>query len=268
MIGKIFTLALMFFAGTSSALANCPDDNSAHVDIYPSSNQLPENLLRIYVYFPRPMGMDEGLKNVMLLSHTGRSINGVFLSNREDLWSPDRRRLTLLLDPGRVKTGLLAHEALGHALVYEQSYVLVVSGAALDAMGCPLGEDTQHRFTVAPPDKDRPDPESWELIIPSAHSKQALTVLLGSPHDHLSLAFRLRVVGPNGDVIPGKISLGPREESWKFTPRMPWRVSTYTLTIEDNLEDLAGNRPGALFDQPLNHQSKSWTSRLRFVPKT
>ncbi|MEL7204628.1 MAG: hypothetical protein AAGL19_10685, partial [Pseudomonadota bacterium] len=98
------TLAAFWVAG--SALAACPDANDGHADFYPTAERLPENLLRIYVYFPRAMGKQEGVEIVQLLDDKGDPMPDVFLANRSDLWSPDRHRLTVLLDPGRVKTGL------------------------------------------------------------------------------------------------------------------------------------------------------------------
>ncbi|MEM9107755.1 MAG: hypothetical protein AAGC96_19105, partial [Pseudomonadota bacterium] len=101
-----------------------------------------------------------------MLDGSGKPISGVFLSNRDDLWSPERRRLTLLLDPGRVKTGLFANSQMGRALVVGKAYSFEVSGKALDADGCPLGMDTSHAFTVTAADLDPPDPARWALTKP------------------------------------------------------------------------------------------------------
>ncbi|MEL7218322.1 MAG: hypothetical protein AAGK01_07815 [Pseudomonadota bacterium] len=103
------------------------------MDVYPTAQLLPENLLRFYVYYPRAMSASAGLSDIRLLDSYGRPMDGVFLPTREDLWSQNRQRLTVLLDPGRVKTGLDASEALGRALRSAQSYTLEVSSASLDA---------------------------------------------------------------------------------------------------------------------------------------
>ena len=254
-----------FLAAGSLAQATCPA--ATGVDIYPTANVLPENLLRVYVYYPRPMSADAGLQHVRLLNGDGVALAGVFLTNRADLWSPDRRRLTLLLDPGRVKTGLIANENLGRALVAGGSYMLEVSGSALDTSGCPLGKDTQHSFAVENADTGAPDPARWTIFTPRAHGTDTLRVALGSPHDHLSMAFRLRVLDKDGNTVPGTIALGPAEELWEFTPRAPWAAARYTLAIDERLEDLAGNRPGRLFDRPTNQAPLPWIRSLDFTPK-
>ncbi|MEO0913294.1 MAG: hypothetical protein AAFY59_09945, partial [Pseudomonadota bacterium] len=213
-----------------------------------------------------PMAREGILDHIALRDETGMPVAGVFLENRYDLWSPDRRRLTLLLDPGRVKTGLAAHEALGHALTVGARYTLTVEESARNAGGCPLSGDTVYSFSVAPPDIDPPTPGAWELTVPAAGSLDPLVVDLGSPHDHLSLAYRLRAVGPDGAVVPGAIALGAEESIWRFTPRRAWTAEPHTLTIDFRLEDLAGNRPGVLFDRPVDVAAKDWIRAIPFHP--
>lgn len=268
MMLRVGLIVAMLLSGVTTALAACPAPEAGRVDIYPTAKVLPENLLRVYVYYPRTMASSAGLPDVRLLDADGRPMDGVFLPTREDLWSRDRRRLTVLLDPGRVKTGLDASKALGRALRSGQSYTLQISGASLDAAGCVLGQNTTHEFQVGPPDLKAPDPSEWALIIPTVGSRDLLTVHLGSPHDHLSLAFRLRVFDAEGLLVPGQTGLTPDEDGWHFTPRAPWKAQTYSLAIEDSLEDLAGNRPGALFDRPTRQALEPWPNSLTFRPRT
>ncbi|MEO0667143.1 MAG: hypothetical protein AAFZ99_04450 [Pseudomonadota bacterium] len=213
------------------------------------------------------MSADAGLQDVRLLNTDGAELAGVFLTNRADLWSPDRRRLTLLLNPGRVKTGLIANENLGRALVAGESYMLEVPGSTLDTTGCPLGIDTLHSFAVENSDTDPPDPAGWAIVTPRAHGTDTLRVDLGSAHDHLSMAFRLRVLDKDGNTVPGTIALGSEEKLWEFTPRAAWTAARYTLAIDERLEDLAGNQPGRLFDRPSDQAPSPWMRSLDFTPK-
>lgn len=256
---------VIFLIG-QGAHATCPDP--VGVEIYSTAKVLPHNLLRVYVYYPRPMRADEGLQHVRVLDAMGQVLEGIFLTNRADLWSPDRRRLTLLLDPGRVKTGLHANAALVPALVKGRSYVLDVSGAAADLSGCALGADTHYGFTVGAADTAPPDPAVWALTPPGAHSMENLHVDLGSAHDHLSLAFRLRLLDDTGNTVSGKITLGPGERTWAFTPKAPWSVALHRLVVDERLEDLAGNRPGRPFDRPVDQEPRPWDHRLTFTPTT
>ncbi|MEL6167472.1 MAG: hypothetical protein AAFR35_02190 [Pseudomonadota bacterium] len=266
MIARALVLSLAVLGTASVSHAACNPDSPNAVDIYPTASELPENILRFYVYFPRPMAATAGLDDVRLLDAKGFPVNGVFLPNRDNLWSPDRQRLTLLLDPGRVKTGLSAHEAMGRALVVGQSYTLEVSGEILDASDCALGTDRQHSFSVIAADLSAPNPADWSLTTPRAETTEPVIVDLATAHDHLSLAYRLRVVDAASNIVPGSIALGPDETSWLFSPRTPWRAASYALLVDERLEDLAGNRPGRLFDQPASVAVTAWDSRRVFTP--
>ncbi|MEO1537791.1 MAG: hypothetical protein AAFR73_08660 [Pseudomonadota bacterium] len=250
----------------SSAAAACPSPAENSIEIYPTANELPENLLRMYIYYPRPMAVTEGLKHVALLDRTGERIDHAFLATNQELWSPDKTRLTVLLDPGRVKSGLEAHELLGRALVPGQSYTLVVSGTAMDANGCPLGVDGKYNFSVTVADDDPPAPAAWSVDAPRLASTDPVRVDLGSTHDHLSMAYRLRVVDDAGNAMPGSIALGAHEAEWFFTPRLPWSDAEYAVAVDQRLEDLAGNRPGVLFDRPTSFEPMEWQDRLPFTP--
>src|SRR5689334_5388387 len=76
------------------------------VAVHPSATRLPSNLLRWYVEFSAPMEPGSALAHVRLLDESGREVRGAFLSLDQELWDPERRRLTLLFDPGRVKRGV------------------------------------------------------------------------------------------------------------------------------------------------------------------
>ena len=78
--------------------------------IYPPVPVVPENLLRMYVEFSAPMGSRKAGEFVRLLDRTSGSdtmVDEAFLPVEADFWSPDHKRYTLFLDPGRVKRGIL-----------------------------------------------------------------------------------------------------------------------------------------------------------------
>ena len=250
----------------AGALRACDAEQTVVTDVYPTGATLPENLLRVYIYFSAPMGRGDILPAIDLLDAQGRAVEGVFLSNRYDLWSADRTRLTLLLDPGRVKTGLQANVAMGRVLVPGETYTLRISETAEDAQGCTLASHHAVTFTATEPDLSSPSPAEWQLIRPASGTREPLTVILDGPVDHLSLAYRLRVIGPDGAPVPGRIDLGAEETRWFFRPRQPWPVTPHRLAIDPMLEDLAGNRPGALFDHPVGTPTRPWHRTLEFSP--
>src|SRR5262245_48218701 len=102
-------LVWMFAAGVVMAAAGTP----RVVAVSPSGRVVPENLLRISIRFDAaPEG--QVLRRLSLATQDGRPLHEPFLD--QELWSPDGRVLTVLLHPGRGKTGLIAHEQLGASL--------------------------------------------------------------------------------------------------------------------------------------------------------
>ncbi|MEL6370304.1 MAG: hypothetical protein AAFY84_11200 [Pseudomonadota bacterium] len=239
-------------------------------EVYPTSDVLPANLLRIYLYFSGPMRSDGNLDAISLQDEQGNPVDGVFFKSRFELWSEDRRRLTLLLDPGRVKTGLNAHEELGRALGEGQEFSLVIGQDMIDSNGCTMAGEFVKTFTVGPEDKGIPDIDAWVMDVPRSSAREPLSVQLDGSYDHISLAYRLRVVDEGGRSLPGAIDVGADESLWHFTPRADWAPGRYKLIIDPRLEDLAGNRPTGLFDDPTGqsriNQSIAKPYEIEFSP--
>ncbi|MEM9319016.1 MAG: hypothetical protein AAGA70_08400 [Pseudomonadota bacterium] len=258
------SVAALYLGGHPAAA--CSVAALTQVDaIYPSGRAIPENILRLYLYFTAPMGEADILPHISLVRADGLVIDDAFLENRFDLWSPDRTRLTLLFDPARVKTGLEAHEALGRALIAGESYELRVDTGAADAQGCPLAAPFSHSYVAVASDVEPPDPRDWAFDTPQADTIEPLRIVLGSSHDHASMAFRIQV-WRDGERLPGRVELGTDETAWIFTPRRAWATERHEIRIEEELEDLAGNRPGQLFDQPVGVELPMPQLSLSFLP--
>lgn len=238
-------------APASDGSDQCSSENSARVvEVYPTSDVLPENLLRFYIYFDTPMRKETAFQEITLADENGAEIEGAFLANRYDLWSPDARRLTLLFDPGRVKTGLEASERLGSAIENGRRYKLIIGSGAQDARGCFLTTPYSKSFTVIPGDRIAPDIDKWDIILPPANTREVLNVRLHDTYDHISLAYRIRIRTKGGHSVPGRIDVYNAETEWSFTPQGKWQVGLYSITIDPLLEDIAGNRLTGLFDDP------------------
>ncbi len=218
--------------------------------VYPTSSELPANLLRFYVYFSRPMTGEDLLLEAYIEDANEQMIDGVLFSSRFALWSPDKKRLTLLLDPGRVKTGLDSHQTLGRALEVGENYSLTIKTSQTESNGCQLTVSHSKRFTIGEADVDIPNLSNWSVARPSVASRDPLVIALNGPHDHLSLAYRVRVHNAQGLPIPGSIRLNDNEQEWWFTPNKAWADQLYKITVDPALEDIAGNRVTGLFDDP------------------
>lgn len=220
--------------------------------VHPTRSELPENLLKLYVRFSAPMSRGEAWDRIRLLEADGRAVELPFLELDEELWDASGTRLTLLLDPGRIKRGLKPREDLGPALRNGGSYELVIDAAFVDADGRPLAGSYTKRFTVGAVDRVQPDPEHW-LVEPSgAGTRGPLAVTFREPLDHALLQRALTVWNAAGEHVHGEIVLADRETRWLLIPKEPWAAGRYVLRVDTTLEDLAGNSVAQPFERRLD----------------
>jgi len=258
---------LLSCAEQSTIAGACETEPPVQVsEIYPTADSIPSNILRFYIYFDTPMQTETVFPEIKLTDDGGNDIDGVFLENRYDLWSRDGRRLTLLLNPGRVKTGIKANEQFGSALEKDRLYKLTVGAGALSADGCAMTAPFSKPFVATTPDTVSPSPMRWEFQTPVSGSRDQLQVQLDGIHDHMSLAYRVRVQTLSGDQIAGRINVSAGETEWHFTPSTPWQNAEYSLVVDPLLEDVAGNRVNGLFDAPSRQSGYDTTTASIIVP--
>jgi hypothetical protein len=216
--------------------------------VHPSLPELPSNLLRWYVEFSAPMAPGTALVHVHLMEESGREVTGAFLSLDQELWDPERRRLTLLFDPGRVKRGIRTNLESGAPLIAGRRYRLVIDDRWIDGAGAALASGYEHAFQAVTADRRAPEPERWRLTVPSAESRAELRVSFGEPLDHALATRMLSVSDARGTVVVGSARLGDGDSIWTFSPRAAWTAGAYTLRVDAALEDIAGNSVARLFD--------------------
>ena len=218
------------------------------VQVYPTADVLPENLLRLYVYFSAPMGLTGGTEFVHLLDGDGSVVEDPFLPLDVALWNDDRSRYTLLFDPGRVKRGILPNERMGRPITTGLTYTLVIDREWHDASGLPLARSFSRQFTVGPPDDRAIDPDEWHISPPVAGTRDPLVLALTEPLDYALLQRALLVTTASGTVVDGDTEIEAAETRWIFTPREPWGSAEHHLVVLPILEDPAGNRVGRAFE--------------------
>ena len=219
--------------------------------IYPSGDRLVRNQLKLYVHFSASMSEGQAARHVRLVrADSGEAIESPFVAEPE-LWDRERRRLTLLFDPGRLKRGLRSHEEEGYPLQEGVAVRVVIDEGFRDATGAPLRERFEQRYAVEGDLRARVDPRSWECHLPAAGTTEALLVHFDRPLDHALLQHALGVSDSAGRPVPGRPEIGAAERSWTFTPAAPWPAGEYRLAIDPRLEDLAGNSLARVFDRDL-----------------
>lgn len=206
------------------------------VAVQPTGAEVPANLLRVSVVFAAPIE-GEVLSRIALSRADGRGLQEPFLP--QELWSPDGRILTLLLHPGRVKTGLVAREQLGSIVNEGDDVVLSFDGRPIE------------RWHVGPVDSNGPVASAWKLSHVRADSREPLVVTLDGAIDGLDVDY-LAVVDAGDHLVDGRRQLRNGETTWTFTPDAAWKAGDYRLIVRGTLEDPSGNRLGGHFETPMD----------------
>jgi hypothetical protein len=221
------------------------------VKIFPTTDVLPANHLKFYIYFDRPMRGGKGLfDHIVLVDDKGKVIDDPWLI--DEIWDEENNCLILYIHPGRIKWGVELRELLGPVLYEKREYSLIIRSAWTDLDGNKIGKDFVKKFRTTREDRVRIDLAQWKLSAPKAGAREALSLAFPKPIDHRSLQRFLSVVDENDKVVEGTVTLGKQEMSWQFTPSEPWQKHTYRVELKGDLEDVAGNTPLRPFDLDLN----------------
>jgi hypothetical protein len=187
---------------------------------------------------------------IEILDDRGKPIDDPW--RRTELWTPDAKRFSLWIHPGRIKMGVNLREEFGPVLGPNKSYMLVIKGEVEDADGQPLGKDVVKKFRTTAADSRRPLPQDWRLTPPAAGTRQPLRLDFDEPLDHALMQRCLDVRDAAGGEVAGTVRVGEKEASWLFEPARPWQAAEYSVRVEELLEDVAGNTPIRVFDTDLD----------------
>lgn len=228
-----------------------PDANRAPRTVVemidPGVEWVPANLLRFSVTFSAAMDEGSAAGHIHLLDETGTVMPGTLLEMPPELWDRSRRRLTVLLEPGRIKRGLQPHVRAGAPLREGSAVTLVVDSGLRDGEGSQLVAGASRTYRVGAPLRSRVDPTLWEVRWPDADNSP-LVVRFDRPLDRALVRRFLRAVDRDGRSVPGHSSLDQDALEWVFTPAAG---GDFRLYVDTRLEDLAGNSVRRVFDRDL-----------------
>ncbi|MFC3106383.1 hypothetical protein ACFQAT_26665 [Undibacterium arcticum] len=226
--------------GFALALAVVSPAGHAAPQVTPSGDGVPENLLRIELQLDTPLASPLDMHHVVLLDEAGAPIDDAFLD--VPLHSRDGMRVSILMHPGRIKTGVGPNIALGMALHSGETVVL-----AIDDPQFP--EPIRKTWVVGPALRQRIDLQRWAIRVPAAASREPLRIDFPAALDS-SAAQMIAVAASDGRRLAGQVTLAKGETQWRFIPSLQWRAGTYELRVHPSLEDPQGNRLCSAFEQP------------------
>jgi hypothetical protein len=250
------------------------------VGVFPSGDQIPENLLRVYIQFDQAMNQGVAYDQIELLNHAGEVEAHPFLELPQELWDPSGTRFTLLFDPGRVKRDLIPRQELGPVLVSDREYTLVVKGTWKSAAGDNLRGEFRKQFHVSAPIETKVDTTKWMLQFPKKASRSDPLVIefdraldLGMLQRCIRIRYLESSRATNNDaqssngtgvqtksaaseLTEGRIEIGADEMSWTFVPSSPWEAGVYSVEVDLKLEDPCGNSLASAFEVNVEEKSE------------
>ncbi|WP_198513461.1 Ig-like domain-containing protein [Confluentibacter lentus] len=240
--------------------------------IYPTSDAVPENLLKMYLVFSNPMQeLGNSLDYINVFDNTSNKEVTVFLELQSELWNKEHNVLTLWLDPGRVKTDLIPNKELGLPIQKDHNYTITINPNWKDAQGQTLNKTHTKTLIVGSRDSEKPNTKNWTIKPPKKDSDEPLTIHFNEALDYFLALESFTVFDPEKSNIAGTFSLANKEHELLFHPNQAWKSGTYTIVVENRLEDLAGNNINHLFDTDLKAnnskvQTKSQTLISFMIP--
>lgn len=227
------------------------------IEIYPVQDTVPQNLLKIYIQFSRPMqNVGNALDYITVYNETEKKEEQLFLSLETELWNREHDRLTLWLDPGRIKTDLIPNREEGPPLSTGNDYILVISDTWKTTDGQTLKQGYRKTWHVTERDETKPDVENWNIIPPNPDSRSPLTIQFKEPVDFVLAKESLTIQNDNGEALSGQWEVSSLATSVRFIPTKFWDAGNYNLLVDAKLEDWAGNNLNRLFDENLLTQPK------------
>jgi hypothetical protein len=190
------------------------------------------------------------LNHIKLTNKEGENITGVFYENQYELWDINRTKVTLIIDPGRVKTGLSANRLMGRAFVEGEEYTLTVDSLLLDFNDQQLARSFSKTFVAVKEDRTPPRVELWHYNVPKSKSKQKLVIDFNDKIDHISAQTLIRITY-KGKTVEGEILLKNQEQQSVFEPKKQWKKGTYKIKVSPSLEDIATNSMNQVFDHKV-----------------
>jgi hypothetical protein len=223
------------------------------VNVLPGDSILPANLLRLYINFSQPMTRHDAYSYIHLLNHQGDTLNQVFYPAEPPLWDKSGQQLTLLFDPGRIKSGLQPNLQWGPGLKPHKEYQLLVSGME-DFRGTTLSEVFKFNFRTGATDHISPNVQSWQIQEPKVGTKEPLIVKLDEPVNHAQVEKAFQIIKDNQSI---PVLVSTNTDLLEISPTLPWLPGSYHLRVFNTLEDLAGNSLRKPFEvkEAKNHPS-------------
>ena len=235
---------------------NAESEKPILLSIQPELDTVPENLLKMYFTFSKPMQESKKtLDFIKVIEIESQKEVSPFLYLENELWNLNRTQLTLWLDPGRIKKGLIPNQEKGIPLEGGKTYEITVSSDLQDATGETLEKNYNRKFFIGKRDEQKPSLKLWKKITPKSGTKEAFSIDFQDYIDVNLIEDLIQTMTETQEKVEGKLLPSKDGSSFSFIPVKQWKTGYYSVKINANLEDLAGNNMNRLFDNDLENDN-------------
>lgn len=224
------------------------------IEVYPTSQQVPANLLKFYIEFNQPMREGrEIFDRIHLVDDQGKRVHSPW--RRLQLWSNDSRRFSLWIHPGRIKQGVNLRAELGPVLQPDTSYRLVIDKSLQTPAGTTLATSFERSFRTTEEVRQPIDLSKWRVTGPE-QADGILSIVSDRALDPFLFRRHVSIYRDN-KAVPMDFSWNRALDTFVGKPESPWQPGTYEIRPGHLLEDLAGNTPVRAFDTDLEQPAPS-----------
>ncbi len=231
---------------------------------FPNIDTVPENLLKMYVQFNKPIQQSKATLNfIKVYNQTTEKEVSIFLPLENELWNKEKTSLTLWLDPGRIKQDLIPNKELGKPIIKGNAYKIIIDKALEDQQGNEMKVDFEKIIFVTKRDTQKPTIDNWKIKTPKINTKQSLKIDFKEAVDIVLANEASQVFDPKNELVSGEFLVSKDGDYLFFTPNNQWSKGKYLIRIESSFEDLVGNNLNRLFDTDLENRGEVDTSKTK-----
>ncbi len=235
------------------------------VQVYPTVESIPLNILFFYVQFNQPMNPDFfDYDQLKLIESDGKVKQQVW--RHEVNWNFDHTVAAILIHPGRVKRGIDYMENYSEVFVEGEEVTLHVGKAFKSESNILIDDSFSKNYSISSRDSVIPIVQFDQKLLPKSGSNSPLTISFSETMCYGSVLEGFRVLDKNGNSITGTIISDKGETSWRFIPDKVWEKDTYILEFNDYPADLCQNTIYRPFEIPDDVKLKNIEDikRIRF----
>ncbi len=188
------------------------------LSVHPQAQEVPRNLLRFYVVFSGPMSEGHAREHLRLVNENGAPLHDAFLSTDYELWDGPHRRLTVLLDPARIKRGLAAHRQAGYPTPGRRAVPVRRRRGISRRPGRSSPFGCRKALRRGPRRASAGRAGRLEAAQPLASYLRSTRGQLRPPPRLWPAQSVPHVMDPGGRRVPGAGEVGPDERSWRLVP--------------------------------------------------